>query len=111
MGAYVYMLRCADGRFYVGSTRAALERRIAEQQSGHYGGFTALRRPVELVWSQYFDRIDDAIAVERQLKGWSRAKKQALIDGDWSGIRALARRGRPSFETRPCGRSSEYGRK
>jgi len=49
MGAYVYMLKCADGRYYVGSTRTSLERRIAEHQSGCFGGFTAARLPVELV--------------------------------------------------------------
>jgi putative endonuclease len=47
---------------------------------------------VQLVWSEYFDRITDAIAVERQIKGWSRAKKEALIRGDWSSIELLARR-------------------
>jgi putative endonuclease len=55
-------------------------------------GYTSLRRPVELVWSEYFDRITDAIAAERQIKGWGRAKKQALMEGDWDSIRRLARR-------------------
>src|SRR5882757_5927452 len=98
MGAFVYMLRCADGSLYVGSaTGDDLTRRIAEHQSGYYHGYTSTRRPVTLVWSEHFLRITDAIAVERQIKGWSRAKKEALIKGDWSAIEQLAKRrgGRP----------------
>jgi len=98
MGAFVYMLRCADGSFYVGSaTGDDSTRRIAEHESGYYHGYTSTRRPVTLVWSEHFLRITDAIAVERQIKGWSRAKKEALIKGDWSAIEQLAKRrgGRP----------------
>jgi len=93
MGAYVYMLRCADASYYVGSaTGNDLTRRIQEHQVGAYRGYTFKRRPVQLVWSEHFDRIIDAIAVERQLKGWSRAKKEALIRGDWDSIKTLAQR-------------------
>ncbi len=81
MGAYVYILRCRDGRYYVGSTRKSLEQRVAEHNEGIYGGWTNSRRPVELVFSQWFDRIDDGIGAERQVKGWRRAKKEALIKG------------------------------
>jgi putative endonuclease len=98
MGAFVYMLRCADGSFYVGSaTGDDLTRRIAEHQSGYYHGYTSTRRPVTLVWSEHFLRITDAIAVERQIKAWSRAKKEALIKGDWSAIEQFSKRrgGRP----------------
>jgi putative endonuclease len=91
-GAWVYILGCADGSYYVGSTRATLEQRIAEHNSRHFGGYTATRRPVTLVYSQWFDQITDAIAAERQVKGWSRAKKEALIRGDFEGLRMLARR-------------------
>jgi putative endonuclease len=91
-GAHVYMLRCADGSYYVGSARLGLERRISEHNHGTYGGYTAKRRPVELVWSQHFLDITDAIAVERQIKGWSRAKKEALIKGNYGEIRVLAKR-------------------
>jgi len=71
--------------------------RIAQRQAGTFAGYTSLRRPVELVWSEYFDRITDAIAAERQIKGWSRAKKTALIDGDWASLQKLSKRrgGRP----------------
>jgi putative endonuclease len=51
-----------------------------------------MRRPVELVWSEYFERITDAIAIERKLKGWSRAKKEALIHSDWATIADLSKR-------------------
>ena len=93
MSAFVYKLRCADGSFYVGSaTGDDLTRRIAEHQSGYYHGYTSARRPVTLVWSEHFLRITDAIGVERKIKGWSRAKKEALIKGDWSAIEQLAKR-------------------
>jgi putative endonuclease len=69
-----------------------LNRRIAEHQTGRFPGYTYTRRPVELVWSEHFDRIVDAIAAERKLKGWSRAKKQALIRGDWSRVHRLSKR-------------------
>jgi predicted GIY-YIG superfamily endonuclease len=94
MPAQIYMLRCRDGSYYVGSTRADLQRRVDEHQSGAFDGYTAVRRPVELVFTQEFQRITDAIAAERQLKGWSRAKKEALIRGDYAAISALASRAR-----------------
>jgi len=83
MGAFVYMLRCADGTFYVGSARGDdLEKRVREHETGAYPGYTYTRRPVRLVWSEHFQRITGAIAAERKIKGWSRAKKEALIGGD-----------------------------
>jgi putative endonuclease len=69
-----------------------MEIRLAQHQTGHFGGYTATRRPVVLVYSEYFDRIVDAIAAERQIKGWSRAKKEALIAGRFDLLRALSRR-------------------
>ena len=104
MNAYVYILRCADGRYYVGTTRGSLERRVAEHNAGTFGGFTSSRRPVRLVYHQAFEIIVDAIAAERQLKGWSRAKKEALIRGDFEELKRLAkprRKNSPSsFDTR-----------
>ncbi len=91
VGAHVYVLSCRDGRYYVGSTRGSLEQRMAKHNAGTYGGYTKSRRPVELVYSEYFDQISDAIAAERQLKGWSRAKKEALIKGDLGLLVRLAR--------------------
>ncbi|MSP49301.1 MAG: GIY-YIG nuclease family protein [Alphaproteobacteria bacterium] len=90
MSAFVYMLRCSDGSYYVGSTRKGLEGRGAEHNEGLYGGYTKARRPVELVFQQSFDRIEDAIAAKRQIKGWSRAKNEALVRGDWDRLRHLA---------------------
>jgi putative endonuclease len=101
MGAFVYMLLCRDGSYYVGSaTGEDLSLRIAQHQSGALPGYTFDRRPVTLVWSEYFPRIIDAIATERKIKGWSRAKKQALINKDWSKIVGLSKRraGRPREE-------------
>ncbi|HEX3337987.1 MAG TPA: GIY-YIG nuclease family protein [Pseudolabrys sp.] len=87
------MLNCADGSYYVGAaTGSDLNRRVSEHQSGVRPGYTQSRRPVQLIWSEYFDRVTDAIAMERKLKGWSRAKKRALIVDDWQSISRLSRR-------------------
>ena len=91
-GAFVYILRCTGGSFYTGTTRTTLEARLAEHNSGHFGGYTATRVPVSLVYSQWFERITDAIASERKVKGWSRAKKEALIHGDMTSLPALSKR-------------------
>jgi putative endonuclease len=94
-GAWLYILRCADGSYYVGTTRKALEERLGEHNAGLYDGYTARRRPVTLVFAQHFDTITDAIAAERQVKGWSRAKKEALIAGNWERVAELAKRRQP----------------
>lgn len=93
MSAYLYILRCADGSYYIGTTVGSLEKRVAEHQAGTFGGYTALRRPAELVFHEHFDRLEDAAAAERQVKGWRREKKEALIRGDFAALPALARRG------------------
>jgi putative endonuclease len=98
MGTFVYMLRCADKSYYVGSaTGNDLAKRVAEHEAGTYAGYTSTRRPVTLVWSEYFEQITEAITAERQIKGWSRAKKEALIESNWSALQSLSRRraGRP----------------
>ena len=92
MSAYLYILRCADGSYYVGTARDSLEKRIAEHQTGAFDGYTALRRPVTLVFHQDFARIEDAVSAERQIKGWRREKKEALIRGDFSALPSLSRR-------------------
>jgi|SRR5579883_559525 len=101
MNAFLYILRCADGAYYVGTTRGTLENRVAEHNAGHFGGYTAKRRPVTLVFAQDFDRITDAIAAERQVKGWRREKKEALIRGEFELLPILARRGRADAGARP----------
>jgi putative endonuclease len=68
-----------------------LQTRISEHNAGKYDGWTRSRRPVKLVWSERFQFVTDAIAVERKLKGWTRAKKEALIRGDWEVMHELAR--------------------
>ncbi len=65
---------------------------MSEHQAGAFPGYTMSRRPVELVWSQHFDRVTDAIAAERQIKGWGRAKKEALIAADRVSLQGLSRR-------------------
>jgi putative endonuclease len=92
-GIYVYILRCADGSYYVGSaTGHDLAPRIDQHNAGSYPGYTFTRRPVVLVWSEYFDRITDGIAAERQIKGWSRVKKEALMRSDWISLSRLSSR-------------------
>ena len=91
MGAFVYMPRCGDGSYYVGSaTGDDLSKRIAEHEFGTYPGYTLNRRPVQLMWSEHFERIADA--AELKIKGWSRAKKEALIKGQWGAIQRLSKR-------------------
>ena len=90
MSFYAYLLRCKDGSYYAGHTND-LERRMSEHQCGALGGYTAKRLPVGLVWSEDFGTRDDVFAIERQIKGWTRAKKEALIAGDWELMARLSR--------------------
>ncbi|WP_448658541.1 TrmH family RNA methyltransferase [Sphingomonas sp. CJ99] len=91
MAFWTYILRCADGKYYTGHTDD-LEHRIAQHQSGEVQGFTRIRLPVTLMWSQEFVSRPEAIEAERRIKGWNRAKKEALFRGDWDAIRRLASR-------------------
>jgi type I restriction enzyme R subunit len=86
---YMYILECADGTFYVGSTRD-LRSRIAQNEKGEGAQHTAARRPVKLVYYECFDRIDKAFEREKQVQGWSRAKKLSLITGDVESLKALS---------------------
>ncbi len=96
MAAWVYILKCADDSYYVGCTTDLLQR-FGQHQSGEMGGYTSTRLPVEVVWSAEFDDIHQATGLERRLKRWSRAKKEALIRGDWEALPKLSARGfRPS---------------
>ena len=97
--AYVYILKCADDSYYVGST-TNLDRRLFEHQNGLIRGYTESRRPVELVWSAEFPTDHDAFLRERQIKGWSRTKKEALIRGDWNGIHKVVKQERRVREAR-----------
>ncbi len=87
---YVYILRCADNSYYTGITNNP-ERRLAEHESGlHPTAYTHRRRLVELVYCDGFLSPDDAISVEKQIKGWGRTKKEALINGDFDKLKELA---------------------
>ena len=92
MSFWVYILQCSDNSYYTGHTDN-LDKRIAEHQAGEIPGYTSGRRPVTLLFSQEFSTREEAIACERQIKGWRRSKKQALIRGDWSELSRLAHRG------------------
>jgi putative endonuclease len=96
-GAFLYIVKCADGSYYIGITRTSLDVRIAQHNAGTFPGYTSTRRPVELVYSQWFERITDAIENERKLKRWSRAKKEALIRGDFASLQNLAKRKSANF--------------
>jgi predicted GIY-YIG superfamily endonuclease len=97
MAFWAYMLRCADGRYYTGHTDN-LERRIGEHQSG-VCAYTSRRLPVELVWSETFVSRIEAMETERMVGGWSRAKKEALIAGDWERVSFFARPPKRRFST------------
>jgi len=104
---FTYMVQCADGKYYVGSHRGYdPETRVSEHNEGKdTRSYTFRRRPVKLVWSEYFYRYDEMVACERQIKGWSRAKKEALIRGDSAALKALSARGvRPSLIADPSRR-------
>jgi predicted GIY-YIG superfamily endonuclease len=90
MTFWAYMLHCRGGQFYTGHTDN-LEARIGSHQSGAIPGFTRDRLPVTLVWCQEFPTRLEALEAERRIKGWSRAKKMALIREDWNRISLLAR--------------------
>ncbi len=87
---FTYILQCGDGSYYVGSARS-LDARLDQHITGLGGAYTAKRQPVSLVWFEEFDRIDDAWAREKQLQGWGRAKRQALIDGRFDDLPGLSR--------------------
>ena len=91
---WVYILRCADGSYYTGRT-SNLEERLAEHQSGEGSEWTKRRLPVELVFAQEMPEEHTAFLVEQQIKRWSRAKKEALIAGEWDMLRWLAKK--PKF--------------
>ena len=87
---WMYILQCADGSYYVGSTWN-LEKRLWEHNQGLGAKYTARRLPVELVYAQEFDSIAEAYYREKQVQGWSRAKREALIQGDYDALPELSR--------------------
>ncbi len=91
MAFWVYILRCSDGSYYTGHTDN-LERRISQHATGAIAScYTFKRRPLALVFSQEFPTREEALAAERQIKGWSRKKKEAMMRGDWAEVSRLAK--------------------
>ena len=89
---HTYLVRCSNGSYYAGSTWD-VQARVSQHNSPDFGAaYTRRRQPVELVWSCEFDSIADAFAFEKRIQGWSRAKRDALIRGDWDSLPALSRR-------------------
>lgn len=88
---HVYILRCSDGSYYTGITNN-IERRLIEHQSGEDPKcYTFKRRPVQLVFNEVFIDVNQAIAFEKQVKGWRRAKKETIINGNWDLLPELAK--------------------
>ncbi len=87
---WLYILECADQSYYTGHTDL-LEVRLAQHEDGANSNcYTATRRPISLVYSAAFSSREEALAAERQVKGWSRRKKEAMIRGDWQMVSSLA---------------------
>ena|SRR5690606_41379028 len=89
---FVYILKCSDNTYYTGVTNN-IERRLIEHQNGEEPKcYTYKRRPVELKFYAEFSNIENAIEKEKQIKKWSRAKKEALIDGDYDLLPSLSKK-------------------
>jgi putative endonuclease len=93
-GASIYILLCSDGSYYTGLTRRDVETRVSEHEQGvDPGCYTYSRRPLKLVHTESHERVDEAVSTERRIKGWSRAKKEAYIRGDYGRLVVLSKRG------------------
>ena len=89
---WTYILECSDGSYYVGSTWD-LERRIWQHNNDPAGAvYTRRRRPVRVAWAAQYDSVEEAFAYEKQIQGWSRRKREALIRGEFDDLPAFARR-------------------
>lgn len=89
--AFMDILECADGSYYVGSTRN-LDGRLWQHQQGRGEEYTQRRLPVRLAYAHEFVRVADAFSMEKRVQGWSRAKREALIRGDFAALPHLSRR-------------------
>ena len=90
MNGYLYILECANGKFYTGST-INVEYRLSQHQAGEGANFTRKHLPVTLVYCQEFATIEEAFLREKQVQGWSRKKKAALINGEFEKLPSLAK--------------------
>ncbi len=97
---YMYILRCSNGQYYVGSTKD-LELRLEQHQQGEGALFTKKHLPVELVYYEEYQRIDDAFIREHQIKGWNRKKKEALINGQLDKLPELSKAKNKTFGVGP----------
>lgn len=97
--AWVYIVRCRDGSYYVGST-LDLERRVWQHNQGEGAEYTKRRRPVVLVWAAEYANVADAFALEKKIQNWSRAKREALIEDRLHDLPLLSR-GRTGWMRRP----------
>jgi putative endonuclease len=89
---FVYILLCTDNSYYVGVTND-MDRRLHEHENGlNPGSYAHKRRPVKLVFCERFTEVEQAIAFEKQLKGWNRKKKEAVINGNWDLLPELSKR-------------------
>ena len=91
MGGYMYILECADGSYYVGSTRDIITR-FQQHQDGEGAEYTRRRLPVELVFVQPCETIVQAYWLEKKVQNWSRAKREALINGELHLLPGLAKK-------------------
>ena len=87
--AYTYILKCADCSYYTGSTKN-LEQRLWQHKTGQGAYHTKMRLPIELVYVEYYERVDESFTREKQIQGWSRKKKEALIEGNIKKLRCLS---------------------
>ena len=108
MAFWTYLLLCADRSYYTGHTDD-LDKRIAQHQSGAIRGYTFTRRPVELMWADYFQTREEALTAELKIKDWSRAKKEALIARDWDRLKRFSRPPKERFKG-PVPREQTAGR-
>ena len=89
--AWMYILECADGSYYVGSTKD-LEQRILQHREGTGAQYTSKRLPVKLIYFEEFERVSEAYAREKQVQNWGRAKREALIRGEHDSLPELAKK-------------------
>jgi predicted GIY-YIG superfamily endonuclease len=86
----LYILECVDGSYYIGHTDN-LDKRLEQHEQGKGCTYTLTRRPLKLIHTEGFETRYEALTMERKLKGWSRAKKQAYMAADWPAVGALAK--------------------
>lgn len=87
--ARMYILECVDGSYYTGSTKN-LEQRLWQHKTAQGANHTKVRLPVELIYAEHYERVDEAFTREKQIQGWSRKKKEALIEGNLEKLRSLS---------------------